>query len=70
MTKEEHKEDFCGACVAIPLAMIGAGAAATNSDSKNKKKWKRIIFIGGIIISVLSITVAIWYLNTCKSCTI
>jgi hypothetical protein len=69
MTKEENvKEDFCGACLAVPLAMAGAGTAAGASDYKSKKKWKKILFIGGIVISVISIIVAIWYLRSCESC--
>jgi hypothetical protein len=63
------KEDFCGACVAVPLAMAGLGAAA-GSDLQSKKKWKKVIFFSGIAISLISIGVAIWYLAYCKSCTI
>tara|TARA_Y100000389_G_C17420770_1_gene496575 strand:- start:517 stop:732 length:216 start_codon:yes stop_codon:yes gene_type:complete len=71
MTKEENvKEDFCGACLAVPLAMAGAGTAVGTSDYKNKKKWKKILFVGGIVVAVISIIIAVWYLRTCKSCKI
>jgi|SaaInlV_165m_DNA_2_1040747.scaffolds.fasta_scaffold03114_3 hypothetical protein len=71
MTKEENtKEDFCGACIAAPLAMVGLGAAATNADLKSKKKWKKWVFIIGITVSVISIAVGIWFLTTCKTCKI
>jgi len=71
MTKEENtKEDFCGACIAAPLAMAGLGAAASNSDLKSKKKWKKWVFIIGIGVSVISIIAAIWFLFGCKTCSI
>ena len=35
------KEDFCGACAAIPLAVIGAAGAGVGA--KNHSKYKKII---------------------------
>lgn len=73
---EDIKEEFCGACVAIPLAFAGVGAGVYGSSSsrgsyKNKKKvmmWSGIISIFFIIISII---VAIYFLciKKCKECT-
>ena len=68
-TEEDTKEDFCGACLAVPLAMAGVGTAASSSNKKNKTI-KKIIFWVGIIISVISIVVAIWFLMSCEDCKI
>jgi Na+-driven multidrug efflux pump len=70
--KEEIKEEFCGACLAVPLAFAGVGASAYGSTSKGKyksqQKIKKYMLIGGIILTVISIIVAWWFLKKCKSC--
>lgn len=66
----EVREDFCGACVALPMALAGAGAAGYSSKQKGKqfRQRKKIMLWTGVSVSVLSILIAIWYLKTCKSC--
>ena len=63
---EEIKEDFCGACVAIPIALIGSGITA--SQSSNYKKNKKIILYIGIFITVISVIISIYFLLKCKNC--
>lgn len=67
--QKEIKEDFCGACLAMPLALAGAGAAGyggtKNGSNKNMKK---ILLWGGIGLTLLSVIIAIYYMQTCKSC--
>lgn len=65
---EDTKEEFCGACLAVPLALAGAGAAGVGAKSKNNKKMKNILLWGGITITLISIIIVIIYLKTCKSC--
>ena len=64
------KESFCGACLAVPLALAGAGAAGVGAkkDGSNKKM-KNILLWGGIAVTVLSVIIAIIYLMKCKTCT-
>ena len=69
--KEDTKEDFCGACLAVPLALIGAGAGAVGSNQKGKhKKTKNIMMWGGIATVVISILIAIYFLwiKKCNDC--
>jgi len=64
----EIREDFCGMCMAVPLALAGAGVAgiASKQDYQNRKY---IIIL--ISVAVL-ITTFILYLKfkDCRSCTI
>ena len=68
--KKEIKENFCGACLSIPLAFAGVGASAygaTNSREKHKKS-KKIILWAGIITIIISLLIIIYYMTMCKSC--
>ena len=60
------KEDFCGACAAIPIALVGGAIAS--SQSSNYKKNKKIILWIGVSITVISLLVAIYFLLQCKNC--
>jgi len=67
----ETKENFCGACLAVPLAFVGAGVAYGSAGSKKKhKQTKKIVFWVGIAVTVLSLAVAIYYLwiKKCDDC--
>jgi len=66
-TKDENKEEFCTTCATIPLALMGVGVAAGSKTGSNKKT-KQILLYTGISITVLSIIIAIIYINTCKKC--
>ena len=73
MSETETKETFCGACLAVPLALAGAGMAGIGSkkdDKKNKstKKYKKIMLWSGMTITLIGIIVALVYLRTCKDC--
>jgi uncharacterized membrane protein YebE (DUF533 family) len=56
---EEQKEEFCGACLAVPLAFAagGGGVAASSTlvDRKKHKKLKKTMFMVGILVAVLAI---------------
>jgi hypothetical protein len=67
----ENKEEFCGACAMVPIALLGAGAAYGTGSSKQKhKQSKKIIFWVGISTVILSILVAVYYLwiKKCDEC--
>lgn len=69
--QEESKEGFCGACIAAPLAMVGAGASVYGASSKKKhKNTKKIILWVGISVTVLSVLIVIYYLwiKKCSDC--
>jgi hypothetical protein len=58
------KENFCGACVTIPLAFAGAGTAFGAEKKAQLKQW-------AIILTVISIVLTIYFIyikkcNTCK----
>jgi len=66
---EKIKEDFCPACVAIPLAMLGAGVSAGNSKyNKNYRKYKNIICIISIIMTLFAFFIGIYFLFIKKDC--
>lgn len=70
--KYETKEDFCGACVMVPLAFAGAGASAygASGSKKQHKKTKKIVFWVGIATIVISLAIAAYYLwiKKCQDC--
>lgn len=66
---DDTKEEFCGACLAVPLAFAGVGASAYGTSSRNShKKSKQIALWGGIITIIISIIITIYYLSTCSEC--
>jgi len=69
--EKDIKETFCPACIAVPLAMAGAGASSLGANqSSNYKKRKQILLWGGISTTVLSLIIVIYYvwIKDCKSC--
>lgn len=64
----DTEEEFCGACAAIPIALLGAGAAGVGSKKGGHKKMKNIMLWGGIGLTLVSVIIAIIYLKKCKSC--
>jgi uncharacterized membrane protein YvbJ len=62
----EVKENFCGACAAIPLAIAGATGASVGTQKHGTTK--KIMLWGGIAITIISIIIVIIYLKTCKNC--
>ena len=61
--KEETREDLCLACVTTPLAMVGAGVSG--AGSKNRKK---VIFYSGVVLTIISIIVALYFFFRCEEC--
>jgi hypothetical protein len=62
------KEEFCGACVALPMALAGAGVAGVGANSGSNKQKRKIMLISGLVVCALSLIVTILYLNRCKQC--
>jgi len=68
---QEVKEEFCGACLAIPIALVGIGASRYESNSRIEyKKQKKWIFYGGVIVITISILIIIYYIwiKKCSTC--
>jgi uncharacterized membrane protein YjfL (UPF0719 family) len=65
----EIKEDFCSACISVPLALAGVGMTGAGSGG-NYKKSKKILLWGGLAMVILSILVAVYflYIRKCNSC--
>jgi hypothetical protein len=73
MNKEkEIKEDFCPACIVVPLAMIGGVGGVASSTAKDEyKTYKKIVFWISIIITIISFIIGIYVLKgDCKKCKI
>ena len=70
MSESENKEDFCPVCVAVPMAMAGAGMTGIGStkDPKKSKKSKNIFLAVGLIVTLLSLVIGLIYLRTCRDC--
>lgn len=66
---ENTKEEFCGACAAIPTALVGAGIAGASTQQKGTHDTrKKIMLVSGIVLVVVSVIITIIYLRTCKKC--
>lgn len=65
------KEEFCPVCVAVPLALAGAGATSlgANQSENYKKRRKNLLFVGisSTVISLLIIIYYVW-IKDCESC--
>ena len=62
------KEDFCGACLAIPLAFAGVGVTSYGNSQKKYKYGKKIV-LGGLVFTFISLIVAIYFyfkFNNCR----
>jgi hypothetical protein len=62
----EIREDFCGMCMAVPIALAGAGIAGLSTREEYKKrKW---IMIGtGVVVLIITLLLYLKYRN-CSSC--
>uniref|UniRef100_A0A6C0H2S6 Transmembrane protein n=1 Tax=viral metagenome TaxID=1070528 RepID=A0A6C0H2S6_9ZZZZ len=70
MSETETKEDFCPACVILPVAMAGAGMASVGATKQNKsnKKKKKLMFWVGITTTLFALIIGLIYLKRCKNC--
>ena len=67
--KEKSKENFCGACGAGLVALLGVGTA-TSGNVQNNRKMKKYVFWSGISITLISIFFLVYYLffTDCGEC--
>ena len=64
----EIKENFCGACMAAPIAMVGSSVAISKKNKRNKRKSNKIFICTCVFITLLSIILTVYYLKTCNEC--
>jgi len=62
----EQKDNFCMACGLVPVALAGASGAVMSG--KAKEKYRKKILIGGILLSIVSVIIMLYYMKRCKSC--
>jgi uncharacterized membrane protein YjfL (UPF0719 family) len=66
----EIKEDFCAACLTIPLAFTGASLSAYGASSNGShKKLKKILLWSGVGTVLLSLLIIIYVYYIKKDCT-
>ena len=63
----EVKENFCGACLAVPIALAGATTAGVGAKGAHGKT-KKIMLGVGISVTLLALIIGIIYLVKCKKC--
>ena len=61
-------EEFCGACIAIPLAFAGIGVGAYGCNSRKKYKQGKKVAILGFSITFISLIVMAYFYFTCSTC--
>lgn len=67
----QSKENFCPACLAIPLAFTGAagataGAVMSEEDKRRKRRNSIIFWSGSILFTIAGIVW--WKYKSCKTC--
>lgn len=65
--KEDVVENFCGACLAVPIALAGAGTAGLSAKGTHSKT-KKIMLGVGISITIIGLIIGIVFLVKCKKC--
>jgi hypothetical protein len=67
---ETVKEEFCTACAAIPIAMLGAGmsTAGKNKFNKNYRKYKKLNLIFSLTLTIVPFFIGIYFLFIKKDC--
>lgn len=64
------KEDFCGVCAAVPIALAGLGGTAyVSTTNEEKKRNKIIILLVCYVILAFSIFFLIKY-DKCAKCNV
>ena len=66
------RENFCGMCAVVPLALAGLGTSGYSSIGGNVSgddyRRKKVITIGiGIVFIILSLLIYFWY-KDCDQC--
>jgi uncharacterized membrane protein YvbJ len=69
LENSDNKENFCGACIAAPLALASVGTSAYGATSRgSNKRMKKFLVWGGIISAIITLIVAYFYLKNCSDC--
>ncbi len=69
--KKNEREDFCGACLAVPLAMVGVGVGAAGATTKGShQKTKKILLWSGVATVIIALLIVIYFLfiKKCSNC--
>jgi len=64
----ETREDFCGLCMAVPLALVGAGVTGlTSAKDYQTRKWVKLSVY--MVILVIALILFINY-KDCEKCNV
>jgi hypothetical protein len=67
MSDDDVKEDFCGICAAVPLALAGLGGTAYAASGAQHRLKNTIVIVGCSIVIIVSVYFLIKY-SSCSSC--
>lgn len=62
----EIRENFCGMCMAVPIALAGAGMAGLSTREEYKKR-KWIMISVGVVVLIITLLLYLKY-KDCSSC--
>lgn len=63
------KEDFCGICAAVPLALAGLGGTAYVASGAQHRLKNTILVVGCSIVVIVTVLFLIRY-SSCSACTV
>lgn len=67
---KQVKENFCAACVSIPLSLAGSAIGSYSTNSHKYKKNKDVRFLLGMLFTFVTFSVGYYFLfvKECSQC--
>lgn len=67
---KQVKENFCGACVSIPLTLAGSAIGSYSTKPHSYKKNKNIQFLVGLLFTFITFSIGYYllYVKECSAC--
>ena len=65
---KEQKEEFCGACLAVPAGLVASKVVSGNAESGSSRTKKNVKFFVSVGILVIAICLTFYYASNCSAC--
>lgn len=67
---KQVKENFCGACVSIPLTLAGSAIGSYSYNAHKYKKMKDLSFLVGLLFTFVAFCIGYYFLflKKCSDC--